>query len=78
MLYRNPDSMYDRRFSSDTRTFYRNTSFLKRKSNANEDVLMSNGTTPVTSSTSRTGRGNYSNGSSGRDERQVVCVESGL
>lgn len=89
--FRNADSLYgrDRRFSSETKsTHYRKTSkqqlsrlFSKRKSNANEDFTMHNGTMAEMSNASRSGQANSSSGSSQnvREEKLLVCqIESGL
>lgn len=88
--FRKADSLYgrDRRFSSETKSTYRKTSkqqlsrlFLKRKSNANEDLTMQNGAMAEMSNASRSGQGNSSSGSSqnARDEKLLVCqIESGL
>ena len=86
MLYRNQDSTYDRRFSSDTKSFFKSNAtnhgdrnFVKRKWNKSDDVSMENGMTQVThSNASRSTRGSGQSNGANEFGKPLVCIESNL
>lgn len=86
MLYRNQDSTYDRRFSSDTKSFFKSNAtnygdrnFGKRKGNKSDDVSMENGMTQVShSNASRSTRGSGQSNGANEFGKPLVCIESNL
>ena len=86
MLYRTQDSTYDRRFSFDTKSFFKSNAtshgdrnFVKRKRNKSDDVSMENGMTQVTqSNASRSTRGSGQSNGANEFGKPLVCIESNL